>query len=106
MKINRNIYGGILSIALFNFVFLGTEYMYDNMMMYVTDAGNVVTAQNYVLGISVIGFLLFPVVNRILERYDCCIINAVMRLFMIAAGIACICLINIHASYGSVLAGG
>ncbi len=106
MKINRNIYGGILSIALFNFVFLGTEYMYDNMMMYVTDAGNVVTAQNYVLGISVIGFLLFPVVNRIFERYDCCIINAVMRLFMIAAGIACICLINIHASYGSVLAGG
>jgi len=106
LKISRNIYGGILSIALFNFVFLGIEYMYDNMMMYVTDAGNVVTAQNYVLGISVAGFLLFPVVNRILDRDGCRIINIVMRLFMIAAGIACICVINIHTSYASVLVSG
>lgn len=33
--------------------------MYDNMMMYVIDAGGVVTAQNYILGVSVAGFLLF-----------------------------------------------
>ena len=50
----------ILALALFSFTFLGTEYMFDNMMAYVTDSPGVVMAQSYILGISVIGFLLFP----------------------------------------------
>ena len=37
----------IIIIALFNYVFLGTEYMYDNMMLYVINSNGVVNAQNY-----------------------------------------------------------
>ena len=44
MKTDRKVVISILAIAVFNFVFLGNEYMYDNMMMYVIDAGGVVTA--------------------------------------------------------------
>ena len=35
----------IVILALFNFVFLGTEYLFDNMMMYVSDAKGVVISQ-------------------------------------------------------------
>ena len=35
----------IIIIALFNYVFLGTEYMYDNMMLYVINSNGVVNAQ-------------------------------------------------------------
>jgi hypothetical protein len=37
----------IIIIALFNYVFLGTEYMYDNMMLYVINSNGVVNAQHY-----------------------------------------------------------
>ena len=50
----------IAVLAIFNYIFLGSEYLFDNMIRYATDSAGVVRAQNYVLGISVIGFLLFP----------------------------------------------
>ena len=50
-------------LALFNFIFLGVEYLFDNMMTYVTDARGVVLAESYVLGASFFGFLFFPVIN-------------------------------------------
>lgn len=52
----------ISALALFYCIFLGTEYLFDNMMMTVAGAEEVVLAQNYILGISVAGFLLFPLV--------------------------------------------
>ena len=33
LKTDKKVVMGILAIAVFNFVFLGNEYMYDNMMM-------------------------------------------------------------------------
>ena len=51
LKTDKKVVMGILAIAVFNFVFLGNEYMYDNMMMYVTDAGGVVTDQIIILGV-------------------------------------------------------
>ena len=68
LKTDKKVVMGILAIAVFNFVFLGNEYMYDNMMMYVTDAGGVVTAQNIILGVSVAGFLLFPVISSLIGK--------------------------------------
>lgn len=68
LKTDKKVVMGILAIAVFNFVFLGNEYMYDNMMMYVIDAGGVVTAQNYILGVSVAGFLLFPVISCLIGK--------------------------------------
>lgn len=34
----------VIAIAFFNFIFLGSEYLFDNMMAYVTDAHGVVLA--------------------------------------------------------------
>lgn len=49
------------ALALFNYVFLGAEYLFDNMMAFQTDSGGVVLAQSYVLGSSTVGFLLFGI---------------------------------------------
>ena len=40
----------IITLAIWNFVFLGTEYLFDNMMAYVADAEDVVIAQSRILG--------------------------------------------------------
>lgn len=53
----------IITMALFNYIFLCTEYMFDGMMGFVTDAKGVVNAQNIVLGTSLIGFLLFAKID-------------------------------------------
>lgn len=53
----------VIILALFNFIFLGTEYLFDNMMKYVTDSKGVVIAQSYILGASVLGFIIFPFIK-------------------------------------------
>ena len=54
----------ILAMALFNFIFLGAEYLFDNMMRYVVDSEGVVMAQSYILGASAVGFLLFSLTMK------------------------------------------
>ena len=49
----------IIILSLFNFVFLGSEYLFDNNASRVTSETSVVTAQSYILAASVVGFLLF-----------------------------------------------
>ena len=44
----------MLSLAVFYFVFLGTEYLFDNRMALYTDPTGVVLAQSYILGVSAI----------------------------------------------------
>ena len=58
----------IIIIALFNYVFLGTEYMYDNMMLYVINSNGVVNAQNYILGVSVAGPPMYPLLKRVYRK--------------------------------------
>lgn len=48
------------AFALFHFLFLGVEYLFDNMMAFVTTPDGVVMAQSYLLGANVLGFLLYP----------------------------------------------
>ena len=76
MKIRQKITGTadgrgyvlMAALAFFHFVFLGTEYLFDDMMALVTEPTQVVTAQGYVLGASVLGFLLYPAVVSGMER--------------------------------------
>lgn len=95
----KNCTAAIVLIALFNFIFLGTEYMFDNMMAYVTDSKGVVLAQNYVLGISVVGFLLFPVVSRLTNESTQRIITLVSTI----SSVVCIFVIQQHESYGTIM---
>lgn len=36
----------IAVLAIFNYIFLGSEYLFDNMIRYATDSAGVVRAQN------------------------------------------------------------
>lgn len=92
----------IVVLALFLFVFLGMEYLFDNRMALVTAAAGVVVAQSYILAASAIGFALFPLLHR------CC--NTHVTGILIAAasleGVLCCCIICHHSSYqGMLLAG-
>ena len=92
----------IVILALFNFVFLGTEYLFDNMMMYVSDAKEVVISQGYVLGVSAIGFCLFGLVKKIINNRT----KFIWALIFIAGEIAGVFVMEQHNSYGSVLIAG
>lgn len=54
----------VAMMAIFTFVFLGAEYLYVNMISLSVSGNKAVMAQNYALGISALGFLLYPVFCR------------------------------------------
>lgn len=100
--INRTRIKVICILALFNFLFLGTEYLFDNMMACLVDSENVVLAQSYVLGASVIGFLMFPVLNRLIKVR----VNSILMFSASIISVICLFLIQQHMSYGSILISG
>ena len=61
----------MLSLAVFYFVFLGTEYLFDNRMALYTDPSGVVLAQSYILGVSVFGFLAYSLTEKIGRAHVC-----------------------------------
>ena len=60
---NKKIYVTAI-LTLFNFVFLGTEYLFDNRMALYTDPTGVVLAQSYILGVSALGFLAYSLIEK------------------------------------------
>ena len=57
----------IMALALFNFIFLGNEYLFDDMIAFFTNSSGVVMAQNEVLGASVLGFVLYSFIDKEIE---------------------------------------
>lgn len=92
----------VAAIALFNFIFLGSEYLFDNMMAYVADAQVVVLAQSYILGASVIGFALAPFIIRSVKETA----GRVLLMAGAVSGVACIFIVQQHASYAMILIAG
>ena len=92
----------IVVLALFLFVFLGMEYLFDNRMALVTDAAGVVVAQSYILAASAIGFALFPLLHRCCNTYVTGILIAAASL----EGVLCCCIICQHSSYQGILLAG
>lgn len=92
----------IIVLALFLFVFLGMEYLFDNCMAMVTDASGVVVAQSYILAASVIGFVLFPLLYRRCNTYATRILIAVAGL----EGVLCCYIICLHSSCRAILLAG
>lgn len=70
MNINsiKKLSGNIISLALFYFIFLCSEYMFDNRMAVFTDSNGVVMAQSFILGSSVPGFLSYYFIDRICDK--------------------------------------
>lgn len=92
----------MVALALFNFIFLGTEYLFDNMMSFVTSPECVIAAQGYILGASVIGFVLYPWLSlKIPEN-----MHAIVVFTGALAEIICIFVIWQHASYVLILIAG
>ena len=89
----------IVLMSLFTFVFLGAEFLFVNMISRSVSANQSVNAQNYALGISVIGFVLYPVFSRFCKG------KWQTALAMCAAILSVICLFVIcrHASYALTL---
>lgn len=93
----------ILALAFFNCIFLNLEYLFDNNMMMVTDAEGVVLAQNYILGISVAGFLMFPLISDFLKKrmiYMPAVFGAMVT------EVVCIFVIPQHLSYEILMISG
>lgn len=55
----------VVLMSLFTFTFLGAEFLFVNIIARTASGNLSVNAQNYVLGISALGFLLYPLFNRI-----------------------------------------
>ena len=54
----------VVLMSLFSFTFLGAEFLFVNMISRTVSGNQSVAAQNYALGISVIGFVLYPLFCR------------------------------------------
>lgn len=92
----------MVALALFNFIFLGTEYLFDNMMSFVTSPEKVIAAQGYILGASVIGFVLYSWLSlKIPEN-----MHAIVVFTGALAEIICIFVIWQHAFYALILVAG
>jgi len=92
----------IFSLALFNFVFLCEEYIFDGVMSDLTTEQGVVNAQNIILGASVIGFLGVPVFARFMEKIGK---YATTLIVFILCGV-CMFIIYGHPGYGITLVAG
>lgn len=99
ISMRRN-YISIILLAVFFFVFLGAEYLFDNCMMHVTDAAGVVRAQNYVLGVSAVGFFLYRSVSDFLAARKVWLSTIVS---LILFGIDIICVIGVFRHEGYML---
>lgn len=85
----------IMLMAIFTFIFLGIEYLFVDMISLLVSENTVVLSQNYVLGTSCLGFVLYPVYNRYfkgLSRRICIGISAIII-------VALITIIYLHPTY-------
>ena len=97
----KSIYA-ILLLGIFTFLFLGAEYLYVNMISLTAGEEKTVITQNYALGISAVGFLLYPLFHRLLKRRV-----QIVGLFILAlAASVCNFLVQKHVSYSSTLLSG
>ena len=77
-KERSNYLKAIALMSIFTFIFLGIEYLFVDMISLLVSENRVVLSQNYVLGMSYLGFILYPLYNRYfkgLSRKICIVIS-------------------------------
>lgn len=82
----------IILMGLFTFVFLSVEYMFVSRVSLLVSQQRATLSQNYVLGVSTAGFLLYPLFKHFLN-------NRLYKLLMIITGLLSVFL-TISTSYG------
>lgn len=94
-KERSNYLKAIALMSIFTFIFLGIEYLFVDMISLLVSENRVVLSQNYVLGMSCLGFILYPLYNRYfkgLSRRICIGISAIII-------VALITIIYLHPTY-------
>lgn len=85
----------VILMGLFTFLFLGAEYLYVDVLSGMVSEAKTVLAQNYALGISAVGFLLYPLFNRVRKKRLKIISFAVISLI----SMLCIVLVCMDTAY-------
>ncbi len=70
----------VVLMGLFTFLFLGAEYLYVDILSRIVSEDRTVLAQNYALGVSAAGFLLYPIFNRFCKNRLKSIVSAIISL--------------------------
>lgn len=93
-KERSNYLKAISLMSIFTFIFLGIEYLFVDMISLLVSENRVVLSQNYVLGMSCLGFILYPLYNRYFKGLSrkICIVSSV-------AIIGLITIIYLHPTY-------
>lgn len=94
----------IIVLGIFFFVFLGTEYLFDNNMAQLTDSSGVVWAQSYILFASALGFIAYSAIFKFvnIRKISSSTLNIICILCTVPAIVSFI-IINIHSTYGQTL---
>ena len=89
-------------MGMFTFLFLGAEYLFVNVLSGVVSEDKTVLAQNYALGISAAGFVLYPLSGRF--RKDR--LKAVCAVFGGLLSVLCMGFICCGTAYAGIFAAG
>lgn len=92
----------VLMMGLFTFLFLGVEYLYVDVLSHMVLEDKTVLAQNYALGVSAAGFLLYPLLHRFCKNRLKAVCFAVFSL----ASVLCIALICMGTAYTATFIAG
>lgn len=86
-------------MCIFTFLFLGAEYFFVNVISLSASGDSAVNAQNYALGTSAVGFVVYPLINKINESF-----RKIARAVLVATALFCLFFIYANQAYGVRLA--
>lgn len=92
----------VVLMGLFTFLFLGAEYLYVDVLSRMVSEDKTVLAQNYALGVSAAGFLLYPLLNRFCKNR----LKAVCFVMISLTSVLCIALICMGTAYTATFIAG
>ncbi len=85
----------IALMSIFTFLFLGTEFLFVNRISHIVPGDRSVVLQNYALGISAVGFVLYPLFSRICKEN----LQTAFSIGFAVISIACLYMICHYTSY-------
>lgn len=89
-------------MGLFTFLFLGAEYLFVDVLSHVISEDKTVLAQNYALGVSAVGFFLYPLSVHLRNVR----LKTICAAFIALLSILCLVLIASGTSYTPIFAAG
>lgn len=92
----------VVLMGLFTFLFLNAEYLYVDVLSRMSSEDKTVLAQNYALGVSAAGFLLYSLLNRICENR----LKTVCFTIISIASVLCIAFICTGAAFSATFIAG